>query len=1103
MKLVKSILIVVGFAAVLRADVPDPDPEIERKSFKIADGFEINLFASDPMIQKPIEMNWDTKNRLWVASSETYPQLKPGQAPNDKIFILEDTTGSGKADKSTLFADGLFIPNAVIPGDGGAYVTNSTEILFLKDSKGTGKTDTRRVVLSGFGTEDTHHIVHTLRFGVDGKLYFLQSLYIHSHLETPYGPKTLLASGVWRFDTRTLELGVYSRGLVNPWGIIWDRWGQTFETDGAGFQGINYSFPGAAFESAMGIDRVLPGMNPRSPKYCSEEILSGRHIPENYDGDILTNDFRANRIVRFKLSDNAAGYTSRQLRDFLTSTDVAFRPVDIKMGPDGAIYIADWYNPIIQHGEVDFRDPRRDHVHGRIWRVTAKDRPLVARPKIDGASIPELLDLLKAPEDYTRHQARLAFREMDPKQVLPALKEWVSKITSRDAQADHDRLEALWTCENLNQVDATLLERVLKSDEPRARTAAVRVAGNWAGQLPDALKLIAPMTDDSYPRVRLEAVRALAAIPTLDSIRTATRVLDKPMDPVLDYALWLTCNDLSSVWLPAFEQGKLGDWPAAQRNYALRAVKSPVAAKVLIGQLRDGHMNPSERRDAINLIADIGDKQQATALFDLALSSNADRPALLSALLDMSARRVPAPDDAKRISELADTPEALRLAGAWNLTSLRPKLIQLATTDSTPDPLRAGAIDGLARIGGRESTDVLQKLSAPPTPPKVRRMALSGLAVADLKQAVKSAAQMIGAGDDNPGEILAALLGREGAARSLVSSLQGVKVPRDTAKLALRYLQGSTTQDAKLMAIFSEAAGSSTGPVKLTPEQMKQAMDEVLAKGDAARGELAFRRPETNCYQCHAIAGTGGWLAPDLSSIGATAQLDYLINSVLDPNKDIKDGYDGYMVVTKSGDAYSGIKVLQDSSHLVLRDNDHQALAIPLTEVKAQRSIGSLMPVGLTDAITHQEFLDLIKFLSDLGKPGPYGPTTAQYIRRWQLSDEMSKNANWTSAYSLVSGILPNDVLVAKGKSIVYARGQIDVTAPGKVRLVVNDPRGLKLWVDQKPAEVSAEIPLDLPRGIHDLTFAIDPATRSESGLRVEVADSLASSAHAQAVGGR
>ena len=1094
---------VCSIVTMSHADVPDPDPQFELKSFKIDPNFEINLFASDPMIAKPIEINWDPRNRLWVASSEIYPQLKPGQVANDKIFILEDTTGSGKAAKSSVFADGLFIPNAVIPGDGGAYVTNSTEILFLKDSKGTGKADIRRAVLSGFGTEDTHHIVHTLRWGPDGKLYFLQSLYIHAHLETPRGPKTLLASGVWRFDTRTLDLGVYSRGLVNPWGIIWDRWGQTFETDGAGFQGINYSFPGAAFESAMGVDRVMPGMNPRSPKYCSEEILSGRHIPDEYQGDILTNDFRANRIVRFKLSDNGAGYASRQLNDFLTSTDSAFRPVDIKMGPDGAIYIADWYNPIIQHGEVDFRDPRRDHVHGRIWRVTAKNRALVERPKIDGATIPQLLELLKSSEDYTRHQAKLALRELDPKQVLPALNNWVSKITSQDSQADHDRLEALWVCENLNTIQPELLGRVLQSNEPRARAAAVRVAGNWSDQLSDPLKLIAPFVADACPRVRLEAVRALATIPKTESVETATRVLDRPMDPVLDYALWLTCNDLAPVWLPAFEQGKLSDWPAEHRNYALRAVKSPDAAKVLVAQIKSGQISEQERAAAIELIADIGSQPQAQAMFDLALSNPKARPALLKALLNMSARHIEPPSNSTRIADLSENLDALRLAGAWKVTELRPKLVELASAENTDGAMRTAAVEGLARMGGSENATLLKKLSSAPTPAKVRRIAIGGLAAVDVRSASRAAADLITSGDDDPGAILSAVVTRENGVRALTSALSSAKIPRDTAKLALRYLQGSTTQDARLMSIFSEAIGSSTGPVKLTAEQMKQTIEEVMAKGDAARGEQVFRRADTNCYQCHSIGGAGGWLAPDLTSIGATAQLDYLINSVLDPNKDIKDGYDGYTVITKSGDVYSGIKVLQDSSHLVLRDNEHQAIPIPLTEVKAQRSSGSLMPIGLSDPLTHQEFLDLIKFLSELGKPGPYGPSSAQYIRRWQLSDELSSKGSWTSAYSLVSGILPADAVQTKAKPICYARGEIDVTSPGKILLRVNDVKGLTMSVDEKAVEIQNDATLDLTRGIHVLAFNIDSSQRSSEGLKVEILDSPGSSAHAQAVGGK
>ena len=176
-------------------DIPDPDPELERKTFIVDEGFEVNLFAGDPQMAKPIQMNFDARGRLWIASSEVYPHIKPGQAASDKILVLEETNGDGKSDKTTVFADGLLIPTGVLPGDGGVYVCNSTELIHLSDTDGDGKADKRRVVLSGFGTEDTHHLLHTLRWGHDGAMYMNQSIYIHSHVETPYGVKRLGGGG--------------------------------------------------------------------------------------------------------------------------------------------------------------------------------------------------------------------------------------------------------------------------------------------------------------------------------------------------------------------------------------------------------------------------------------------------------------------------------------------------------------------------------------------------------------------------------------------------------------------------------------------------------------------------------------------------------------------------------------------------------------------------------------------------------------------------------------------------------------------------------------------------------------------------------------------
>ncbi|HSI32024.1 MAG TPA: PVC-type heme-binding CxxCH protein [Tepidisphaeraceae bacterium] len=227
-----------------------PDPEVERRSFQVAEGFEVTLWAADPMLAKPVQMNFDTGGRLWVATSETYPQLKPGQVADDKVLVLEDTTGAGKADRTTVFARGLLIPTAVLPvGHDGAYVANSTEILHLRDTDGDGKADESKVLLSGFGTEDTHHIIHTFRWGHDGIFYFNQSVYIHSYVETPWGPRKLRAGGTWAFRPETQRLEVFTRGLINHWGHAWDKYGNSFLTDGAGGEGVNYAFPGACFVS--------------------------------------------------------------------------------------------------------------------------------------------------------------------------------------------------------------------------------------------------------------------------------------------------------------------------------------------------------------------------------------------------------------------------------------------------------------------------------------------------------------------------------------------------------------------------------------------------------------------------------------------------------------------------------------------------------------------------------------------------------------------------------------------------------------------------------------------------------------------------------------
>ncbi len=445
---------------------PQPLPQ-----FKAGEGLEVTLWAENPLLAKPIHMNFDSQGRLWVASSEVYPQIEPGQAPTDKIIVLEDTDGGGKANKHTVFAEGLLIPTGIEPGDGGCYVAQSTELLHFKDTNGDGKSDVRRIVLSGFGTEDTHHNLHTLRWGLDGRLWMNQSIYTRTDTETPRGVLRHKSGAVMALNTRTLDFEVVFKGWCNPWGHQFDEFGQSFVTDGAGGQGVSWAVPGAMYFTYAKMRRELKSISPGGyPKFASLEILSSDMFPKEWQGSFLTCDFRANRVTRFSSTELNSGYVTKQEADIMRTTTSTFRPIDVKMGPDGAFYIADWSNPIIQHGEVDFRDPRRDHEHGRIWRVAWKGGKVTKKTDFTKAANKALLDELLSPNSFNRAQARRVLAERGAEKVLPDLKTWLAKQSN-----DKATLEGAWMLQSLGQTPLPLAEQLAASKDARIRAAATRL----------------------------------------------------------------------------------------------------------------------------------------------------------------------------------------------------------------------------------------------------------------------------------------------------------------------------------------------------------------------------------------------------------------------------------------------------------------------------------------------------------------------------------------------------------------------------------------------------------------------------------------------------
>lgn len=1098
-----------------------PDPEAERKTFQVADGFEVELFAADPKITKPVQMAFDQKGRLWVATTTLYPQIKPGEEPTDSIIILEDSDGDGRAEKTTTFAEGLVIPTGVLPYRDGAFVFDDTTLLFLRDTNGDGRADEREVVLSGFGTEDSHHKGHVLRWGPEGRLHFNVGVFLHNNIETAHGLTSL--SGYWQpgifaYDPLTGKLDTHLANSVppNPWGHYWNKWGFDFHIDSSGNQGSNLILPTANRTSSA---LPVPG---GEGKLAGGEILSGRHLPENWRGNLISAPFKENRVARWEFSDDGSGYGMKQAGSLIVSTDSAFRPVDERMGPDGAIYISDWYNPLIGHMQHHFRDPGRDFTHGRIWRVTAKGRPLVERPKIDGASVKQLFELLKAPEDYTRLQARRELSERSVKEVIPALKKWVQKLDAAKSESDHHRLEALWVCQSLKVVEPTLLRTVLQSKDANARAAATGLLRDWHKDISDALPLLAKLVRDEHPRVRLQAVIALSYIQDLRSIDLATSVLDLPMDRTLEQALKNTVMALKPSWEPALAGDQLlfnGD--QKRLSFVVKNAAMEADPKVLIHLLRADQVAPENIEKTITSIVNNGSQADLEKLNAQQFAPEV-RVYILSGLTRAARERkivLSAEAQEKLLPLLSDKnekirTEALRLAGAWKVGKSRKELEAVVQDKNSSASLRQAAIDGLVHLGGDASTKLLTRLLKEEKDTIARQSLLGAFVELDIAVAAKSTADLLKktSGKEEIGLFFQPFLKRNNGADALAKAITEQGIHADNAKLGLRFVQTAGRQDKPLLDALSNAAGLEKEQKELSREELQKLAGEVLAKGDAARGEHVFRRPELSCFQCHAIGSAGGMLGPDLSAIGSGSALDYLIESLLQPNKIIKDGFEAVEVVTHDDEYVLGIKVRENARETVLKDAVRNEIVISASIIKEKKNrTVSLMPAGLTTGLTHAEFLDLCRFLSELGKPGAFANNPAPIVRRWQVVspapetfDAAAENTlSWSPVYSTVSGVLPLEELSQTGSvSKVLLRTQVDVTTAGKVQFSINSTEGVTLYVDGKKMELQKATTLDLSQGIHSLVFELDLKHRKD-GVRVEMDQSPASTGRFQLVTGR
>ncbi len=652
----------------------------------VAQHLKVTLVASEEMFPElinPVQMAFDTKGRLWVAAWESYPHWKPKDEMNDKLLILEDTNGDGQADKCITFADHLHNPTGFEFWGGGVFVAMAPDLLFLQDTNADDKADRRERVLSGLDSADTHHTSNSFTLDPGGALYFQEGTFHHSQVETPWGPPRRLANaGVFRYEPRSQKFDVYvSHGFANPHGHAFDYWGQDIVVDGTGAN----PYHAALFSGHVEFPQKHPTppqvYKPRTRPCPGIEYLASRHFPDSMQGNLLVgNVIGFQGILQYKMLDRGASFGATEVEPLLSSSDPNFRPADMEIGPDGALYFTDWQNPIIGHMQHNLRDPSRDRTHGRVYRVTYEGRPLVNPVQIAGQPIEKLLDALKDPDARAGYRAKIELSGRETAKVVAALDRWVEKLDNSDPAFEHHLLEALWVCQHHNVVNVGLLDRVLGSSDFRARAAATRVLCYWRDRVSDALERFKRLAADEHPRVRLEAVRAASFFTVPEAVEIPVIAAEHSSDEYLDFVRAETLRTLDPYWKKAL---------AADREVAMT---TDAGARYLLRHIRNDQLLKRERSRAVclELLRRPGllDEQRREAIGAL---SRFDNKSELAVIIE-TIRSFDEQQDKADASLVFDLVRQLTLRDVTELSAARSELEKLATTARQPIVRQVGFV---------------------------------------------------------------------------------------------------------------------------------------------------------------------------------------------------------------------------------------------------------------------------------------------------------------------------------------------------------------------------------------------------------------------------
>jgi len=562
----------------------------------------------------------------------------------------------------------------------------------------------------------------------------------------------------------------------------------------------------------------------------------------------------------------------------------------------------------------------------------------------------------------------------------------------------------------------------------------------------------------------------------------------------------------------------------------------PSAVGPLLKLYQSNRLPPARQPAVVEMICDRGNAHDLRVVFDRLISSEGVAPALKTQILQglhnaATTRKVKPTGDLTGLIPLLEDKDpatrelAVQLAATWKVVEVTPTLEKIAFDPHASSTLQGIAIQGLVSLQGTKAEPALIKLAQASPSIAARMQAVAALASVNLPSAAKEGAAVLVAAtpQDDPAALLNAFFDRKEGSELLAKAIEANPPAVDQAKRALRFMYSIGRNDALLSGVLSKAAGVAADPPPPTPEEVAKLVVEVEQKGDAARGEKIFRRADLSCLRCHSLNRAGGQVGPDLSAVGGSSPMDYMVNSVLNPNLAVKEQYVTRIFETVDGKVLTGMVIDRDDSRVRIRDSQGQTLVIPTADIDYEAEGRSIMPSGLTKFLTHDELLDLIRFVAELGKPGPYAPPAKIHLQRWQqlakppqeLTTDVphlehlrqfvfgaADNA-WVPVYAQFSGVIPLDELRKEGQpTVAILRGEIQVHEPGPLEISVTSSETCQVWIDSESLTVGQPVKWEATPGRHSITVRVEISERPQPELKVEFQRPADSAVQFEVIGG-